>query len=138
MVALKSNKQKTTSINEVRGQLVELIFELSAADAKELLQELNIRYKLKNKEEERRRHQRKRTFIPIDCSGNKCTFTDFIQNISESGLYIETQMPLFTNQALSMSFSHAASNTPISIRGTIVRIDANGIGVQFDELIPSV
>jgi hypothetical protein len=138
MATTKSNKKKTANIDEVRGRLFKLIFEMSEADTNELLQEINIRYNSKNKEKERRRHTRKRTFIPIDCSGNKCTFTDFIQNISESGLYIETKIPLFTNQELLMSFSHTASSSPVNIKGTIVRIDSNGIGVQFDGLVPCI
>ncbi|UCD30999.1 MAG: PilZ domain-containing protein [Desulfobacterales bacterium] len=111
---------------------------MSEAETEELLQELNHRRTSNKKQKERRKHPRKRTFIYIDCLGNKCEFTDFIQNISESGLYIETQMPLLTDQELLMSFFHPASNNPIDSTGTIVRIDSNGIGVQFDELIPGV
>jgi hypothetical protein len=129
---------KTTNIHEVRGQLLELILDMSEAETEELLEELNHRRTSKNEEKERRKHPRKRTFSHIDCSGNKCVFTDFIQNISESGLYIETQMPLFTDQELLMSFSHPTNNNPINITGTIVRIDLNGIGVRFDELIPCI
>lgn len=138
MVSPKLFNNKTTNIHEVRGRLLELILDMSEAETEDLLQELNHRSTSKNEEEERRKHPRKRAFIHIDCSGNKCAFTDFIQNISESGLYIETQMPLFTDQGLSMSFPHPTNNNPINITGTIVRIDSNGIGVRFDELIPCI
>jgi hypothetical protein len=67
---------------------------MSEAETEDLLQELNHRSTSKNEEEERRKHPRKRAFIHIDCSGNKCAFTDFIQNISESGLYIECLFPI--------------------------------------------
>ena len=111
----KSYNNKTTNIHEVRGQILEFIFDLSEAETKELLQELVRRRVSEDEKEERRKHPRKRTFIHIDCLGAKCAFTDFIQNISESGLYIETQMPMFTDQKLSMSFSHPINNNLINI-----------------------
>ena len=134
----KFHNNKVTSIHEMRGQLLELIFGMSETETEEILQELNQRYRSKDEEKEKRKYSRKRTFIHIDCSDDKCAFTDFIQNISESGLYIETQMPFNTKQDLLMSFYHPTSNNPIDIMGTIVRIDSNGIGIQFDELIPCI
>jgi hypothetical protein len=134
----KYHDNKVTSIHEMRGQLLELIFGMSESETEEILKELNQRCRSKNEEKEKRKYSRKRTFIHIDCSDDKCAFTDFIQNISESGLYIETQMPFFTDQELSMSFSHPTNNNPINITGTIARTDSNGIGVQFDELIPCI
>ena len=134
----KFHNNKVTSIHEMRGQLLELILGMSEAETKEILQELNKRCRSKSEEKEKRKYSRKPTFIHIDCSHDKCAFTDFIQNISESGLYIETKMPLFTDQELSMSFFHPTNNTPTNITGTIVRIDSNGIGIQFDEIIPCV
>lgn len=138
MAFSKFHNSKLKSIHEMRGQLLELIFGISEAETEELLQELSLRYNSKNRQKEKRKHPRKGTFIPIDFSGNKCTFTDFIQNISESGIYIETQMPFFINQKLLMSFSHPANNNPIKITGTIARIDSHGIGIQFDGLIPCI
>ena len=126
------------NINEARGHLFKLIFDMSEAETRDLLQELEVSRNTQRKKADERKHPRKRTFIHVDCSGNKCVFTDFIQNISESGLYIETQMPMFTDQKLSMSFSHPINNNLINITGSIVRIDSNGIGVKFDELISCI
>jgi hypothetical protein len=130
--------KKGMNINEVRGHLFELIFDMSETETRHLLTELKERRKTAQKNEDKRKHPRKRTFIHVDCLGNKCVFTDFIQNISVSGLYIETQIPLFENQKLSMTFSPPDSENPIKIKGLIARVDSNGIGIQFDELIPDI
>jgi hypothetical protein len=133
-----ANNQNKISIAEVRGRLLELIFGMSEVDSRSLLTELQKRVQPKKEQEEKRKHSRRKTFIHVDCSGERCAFTDFIQNISESGLYIETQMPLFVNQELSLSFSPQHSEKPIKIMGKIVRIDSKGIGVQLQELLPAI
>lgn len=132
----KSNKGM--NINEVRGHLFELIFDMPETETRQLLKELKERRKTAQKNEDKRKHPRKRTFIHVDCSGNKCVFTDFIQNISVSGLYIETQIPLFEDQKLSMTFSPPDSEDTIKITGTVARIDSKGIGIQFEELMPDI
>lgn len=129
---------KGMNINEVRGHLFELIFDMSETETRDLLKELKERRRTAQKRVDKRKHSRKRTFIHVDCSGNKCVFTDFIQNISVSGLYIETQIPLFEDQELSMTFSPPGSESTIKITGTVVRVDSKGIGVQFDEIVPDI
>ena len=61
-----------------------------------------------------------------------------IQNLSCSGLYIGTQLPLFVGQGLSMAFSLTDSEEPIKVKGEIVRTDSNGIGVEFDEPLTDI
>jgi hypothetical protein len=127
-------KDKKMSINEVRGRLFELIFSMPEEETRELLKKLEIRWMPTY--EERRKHPRKSTFIHVDCAGNKCAFTDFIQNLSAGGLYIDTQLPFFVGQELSMTFSVTNGEAPIKITGKIVRVDSRGIGVKFDALLP--
>ena len=134
---MPDNDQKI-SLTEVRGRLFELIFDMSEEDSRALKEELQKRHQPGHEQKERRKHPRKNTFIHVDCSGNKCAFTDFIQNISDSGLYIETQIPLFTDQELSMILSPPGAEDPIKIIGKIVRVDSRGIGVQFDALLSGI
>ena len=131
-------RNKGMNINEVRGHLFELIFDMSETETRHLLKELEERRKTAQENEDKRKHPRKRTFIHVDCLGNKCVFTDFIQNISVSGLYIETQIPLFEDQELLMTFSPPDSGNTIKITGTVARVDSKGIGIQFDELVPDI
>jgi len=126
------------NINEVRGHLFELIFDMSETETRHLLQELRERQKTAGEKADKRKHPRKQTFIHVDCSGSKCVFTDFIQNISVGGLYIETQIPLFVDQELWLTFSPPGSEDTIKIKGTVIRVDPKGIGVQFEEVIPDI
>jgi hypothetical protein len=135
---IMENNKKEISLAEVRGLLLELIAGMSEAESRALLAELQKTRQPKEEPKEKRKHPRRKTFIHVNCSGERCAFTDFIQNISDSGLYIETQMPLFVNQELSMSFSPKGSIDSIKIIGKIVRIDSKGIGVQLNELLPPV
>lgn len=130
-----SNKM---NINEIRGRLLELVYNMSEPEVLALLKELENRNELRNGGQEKRKYPRKDTFLTIDCSGNVCRFTDFIQNISAGGLYIETQIPLIAEQELSMSFLLSGNETPIKITGSIVRVDEKGIGVQFHEPLADV
>ena len=135
---MKKHNDNNISINEVRGRLFELIFDMPETKTRELLKGLEKREQDKHEEKEKRKHPRKQTFIQVDCLGQKCAFTDFIQNISAGGLYIETQIPLLVDQELAMTFSHHGSEDPVKITGKVVRVDPKGIGVQFDELIPNI
>jgi len=124
---------KKISITEVRGRLFELIFRMPESETRDLLEKLEIRWRPKY--EERRKHPRKSTFIRVDCSGNQCAFTDFIQNLSAGGLWIDTQLPFYVGQNLSMTFSVTNGDAPIKIAGKIVRVASRGIGVKFDALL---
>jgi hypothetical protein len=121
------------SITEVRGRLFELIFNMPESETRGLLEKLEVRWRPKY--QERRKHPRKSTFIHVDCSGNQCAFTDFIQNLSAGGLRLDTQLPFFVGQSLSMTFSVTNGEVPIKIAGKIVRVDSRGIGVKFDALL---
>jgi hypothetical protein len=131
---MADNDQKI-SLTEVRGRLFELIFEMAEADSRALKEELEKGLQPEQEQKERRKHPRKNSFIHVDCSGNKCAFTDFIQNISDSGLYIETQMPLFPDQELSLTFSPPGAENPVKIIGEIVRVESSGIGGPIDAVI---
>ena len=124
---------KEICITEVRGRLFELIFNMPESETRGLLEKLEIRWRPKY--QERRKHPRKSTFIHVDCSDNQCAFTDFIQNLSAGGLRLDTQLPFFVGQELSMAFSVTNGDAPIKIAGKIVRVDSRGIGVKFDALL---
>lgn len=132
---MKNNDNKI-SITEVRGRILELIFNMPEAETRQMLNELEIRAQTKTGE--RREHPRKSVFIPIECKGKRCGFSDFIQNISDSGLFLETQIPLIVGEELSMTFSLSSAEDPIKIKGKIVRVNSKGISVQYDELLTAI
>jgi CheY-like chemotaxis protein len=126
--------EKVFGLGVINPRLSELISNLSDEEIQELIEELEKRQE--SKFHEKREHQRKPTLIYVDCSGKNYTFTDFIQNISSGGIYIETQIPLHVDHELSMTFTLPGTGDPLKITGRVVRTDPNGIAVRFDDPLP--
>jgi len=131
-----TNNDNKIDREEVYSKILTIISILSEAQMRKLLKSLEKWQQ--SKFDEKRKYPRKQTFIWTECSANSRFFTDFIQNLSVSGLFIETQFPFFVGEELSMTFSFPGTDDPIKITGKIVRVDSNGIGVQFDELLSDI
>jgi len=131
-----TNNDNKIGREEVYSKILTIISILSEAQMRKLLKSLEKWQQ--SKSDEKRKYPRKQTFIWTECSANSRFFTDFIQNLSVSGLFIETQFPFFVGEELSMTFSFPGTDDPIKITGKIVRVDSNGIGVQFDELLSDI
>lgn len=121
-------------IKEVQNRISEIISRMSEAQSRKFLKGLE-KWQQFNLVENRK-YQRKKTFILVDCSNDRIVFTDFIQNLSASGLFIETRLPLYVGEELSLTFSLTDIEDHVKITGKIVRVDSKGIGVQFEELLP--
>jgi Tfp pilus assembly protein PilZ len=112
--------------SEVTARLIELIRDMSEAVQRNLLKELQNKHT-----GEKRTYSRKTSLIAIDCSTHDVCLTNFIQDISSGGVFIETNAPLYVGQELKMNFSLPEVENPISIGGEVVRVDSHGIGVKF-------
>jgi Tfp pilus assembly protein PilZ len=128
------NDDNKMDIKEIRSRISEIISRMSEAQSRKFLKGLE-KWQQFNLVENRK-YQRKKTFILVDCSNDRIVFTDFIQNLSASGLFIETRLPLYVGEKLSLTFSLTDIEDHVKITGKIVRVDSKGIGVQFEELLP--
>ena len=54
-----------------------------------------------------------------------------IQDISESGVFIKTSQAFSAGQKIQMTFMSPDYQKPFKIKGEIVRIDTDGVGVKF-------
>jgi len=131
-----TNNTNKISSEEVYNRILQIISILSEEQLRKLLEALEKWRKPKFKE--KRKYHRKQTLIWIECSGDRCALNDFIQNISVSGLFIETIVPFFVGEELSMTFSLPDAEDPKKIHGKIVRVEARGIAVQLDELLSDI
>ena len=122
--------------SEVTSRLFGEIVNLPEADRQNLLNALFERKQ--HNFDVNRRHPRKPSKIPVDCLIDNLSFTHFIQNISRSGAFIETELPFLTNKAISMTFSLPGDEVQFKTAGKIVRTNSKGIGVQFDEVLPDI
>jgi PilZ domain len=132
---MKNNDNKIGR-EEVYNKILAIILALSEAQMRNLLKSLEKWQQ--SKFDEKRKYHRKQTFIWTECSANTRFFTDFIQNLSVSGLFIETQLPFFVGEELSMTFSLPDAEDPKKIHGKIVRVETRGIAVQLDELLSDI
>jgi Tfp pilus assembly protein PilZ len=87
---------------------------------------------------ERRAFVRKSCSIPVSYATYDRVYSNIIKNISQRGVFIETQRPLFVGEELVMSFSMAGFGKPLKVKGEIVQVSRSGIGVEFKNMSPYV
>ncbi len=87
---------------------------------------------------ERRAFIRKTCSIPVSYATYDRVYSNTIKNISQKGVFIETQRPLFVGEELILSFSMAGFGTPLKIKGEIVQVSRSGIGVEFKNMSPYI
>ena len=126
--------------NEVTVRLIELILNMRDSDRLDFLKDVENRHLAKKAEtsvktdtpyKEMRAHPRKTSLIAVDCKTHDMCFTNFINNISNGGVFIETNAHFYEGQQLKMNFSLAEADKPIIVDGRVVRVNSQGIGVQF-------
>ena len=87
---------------------------------------------------ERRAFIRKTCSIPVSYATYDRVYSNIIKNISQKGVFIETQRPLFVGEELILSFSITGFGTPFKVKGEIVQVSRSGIGVEFKNMSPYV
>ena len=88
--------------------------------------------KLKRFVQDRREHPRKTCFFAeVDYAARDEVFTDAIKDISNGGVFIETDKKLSVGDDVTMLFSDYARIDLIRISGGIVRTMPSGIVVKF-------
>jgi Tfp pilus assembly protein PilZ len=87
---------------------------------------------------ERRAFVRKTCSIPVSYATYDRVYSNIIKNISQKGVFIETQRPLFVGEELILSFSMPGFGKPLKVKGEIVQVSRSGIGVEFKNMSPYV
>ena len=87
---------------------------------------------------ERRAFIRKKCSIPVSYATYDRVYSNIIKNISQKGVFIETQRPLFVGEELILSLTVVGFGAPLKIKGEIVQVSRNGIGVEFKNMSPYV
>jgi len=119
--------------NVVIPKLFQIILNLSEEKQSALLQyaeDLLIK--------ERRAFIRKKCSIPVSYATYDRVYSNTIKNISQKGVFIETQRPLFVGEELIMSFTTAGFGKALKVKGEIVQVSRSGIGVEFKNMSPYV
>lgn len=117
----------------ITARLVDLISDMPIQAQKILLTELE--EKLRSNE---RKHPRKPYLKEVEYATEDRVYQEFIQDISPSGLFIETRSPLAAGQEITLILSLPNHERPIKIIGEVVRVTQEGIGVKFKLSSPIV
>jgi len=120
------NKDIEIGKNEVRAFLFEIIDRMSESEMRQLLNELEER-----QNRERRSCRRKDFPTMVDYNVADRYYRDFIQNISERGVFIKTTETFSEGQETLMTFMSPDYQKPFKIKGEIVRLHPDGVGVKF-------
>jgi Tfp pilus assembly protein PilZ len=136
-----STPSEPSDKNEVTVRLIKILLAMPEKDQQHMLKTLeNERAKKqdvpankKPSSEDLRKHPRKTSLIAVDCATHDNCFTNFIHDISNGGVFIETNAPFYVNQKITLTFSLPGADGPILIGGEVIRVDSKGIGVAFVE-----
>ena len=118
---------KKSEISPVTDLLISLVMEMSAEQQETLLEELELKLS-----KERRRHTRKSFITVVDFASQGRAYREFLQDISGSGVYIQTSRPFSVGQDVVLTFPFPDSQKHVKITGRIARVADTGIGVQFN------
>jgi len=110
----------------VYDQLMEKINTLSAGQQTELLGLIDDRWGEKS-----RKADRKDFFMTVDYVVNDRYYRDFIQDMSNGGVFIKTRQKFEPGQEVLMTFMSPDQQKPFKILGEIMRTLDDGIGVRF-------
>ncbi len=78
-----------------------------------------------------RKHTRKPWKIAVEYISGKQTFRDYIKDISNGGVFIETQTPFTVGQIIKLKFPLPNYKKLVKVTGEIVWSSPDGIGVKF-------
>ncbi len=124
----QSNKP---NISVITTRLVDLILKMSAKERQTLLNELEEKYKKGNREFSRKDYKKEVDFVL-----NERMFRGFIQNLSASGMFIETSESFSEGQRITLTFELPEPGEHIKVSGKIVRLIPDiGFGVKFNKVI---
>ena len=117
--------------DDVVTRLFKIILELKEEQQRLLLdqaEEMLIR--------DKRTNIRKPCSIIINYAFDNRAFVNYIKDISQKGLFIETQEPVKKGEFISMTFSLPGFGKPLKVKGRISHVTPQGAGVEFIELSP--
>jgi Tfp pilus assembly protein PilZ len=118
------------SLEEAKSRITEIVSIMSESKLKKFLTFLEKGWKSNRG---KREHARKDLSIYSLFELKHFFFRDYITNISDGGLFLETKTPATIGEKVTIAFPLSDNEDPIEVEGKIVRVKPNGFGVKFDE-----
>ena len=125
-----SGTQKTVDTRDVViTRLLKAILELDEKQQRVLLDQAEEMLVGDN-----RTNIRKPCSITVNYAFNNRAFVNHMRDISQKGLFIETQEDVKKGELISMTFSLPGFDKPLKVKGRITHVTPKGAGVEFMEL----
>ena len=84
--------------------------------------------------DERRRSARAPVTVRINYATVDALFSEFTRNVNEGGVFVETDEPLELDEVVVVQFTLPGNDAPVQARGQVVRLEPNGMGIEFEKL----
>ena len=85
---------------------------------------------------EKRKHPRKVASVYGIFETKNEQFRTSTKNVSTGGVLIDPEINLSLHEDLHMTFIDSKFNGRVFTKGRIIRVDSDGIGIQFDRVVP--
>jgi len=119
-------QNKKLDRNQVRKLLIAIIDTMSEQEMRQLFRKLKSLH-----HGEQRKYSRKDFSRVIDYNVEGRYYRDFIENISEGGLFFKPSHTFSVGQTIQITFMSPDNQKPFRINGEIVRVSTDGVGVKF-------
>jgi Tfp pilus assembly protein PilZ len=117
---------------DIIGRVVERLSTLPLHDLKLVLKSLSENNLDLLSTESERKHDRKKCVITVDYAAAGRAFSDYIEDISNSGAFINTKAPFDMGDEIVLVISFTGDQNPFKIPAKIVRQNEHGIGLRFN------
>lgn len=122
---MEKQNQKMSESN-VTDQLIARIKNMTLEKQALLLNDLD-----EGRDRKLRQHDRKTFFMIVDYIVGDRYFRDFIQDMSDTGVFIKTSQNIPLGKKILMTFMSPDNQKPFKIYGEVVRVTSEGIGIKF-------
>jgi Tfp pilus assembly protein PilZ len=130
---MSAQNQPSKKYNVVISKLFQIVIDLTEEQQMALLRHAEDLFA-----KEKRINNRKACNIPVNYATDYRVYSNHIKNISQSGLFIETQRPLIVGDEIIMTFRLDGFNKPLKIKGEIAHATRKGVGVEFKDVSPYI
>ena len=119
----------------IRNRLFKVVSDFSKPQIEEPLPSLE-EWEYEPNSKEKREHLRKDVSVDGIFETTNSQFRTSTKNVSEGGILIDPEIHLSSHEYISMTLFNKKLNVPIRTYGTVVRVDSDGAGIQFNQVIP--
>ena len=83
----------------------------------------------------RRQYQRYQAVFSAKCSAREGAFRDLVRDVGAGGVFISTKRKIKQGRRINVQFPIFAFEKRLSLIGTVVRCEPDGIAVKFEDAI---